>query len=195
MLTRAQTHKKRSLVEANLADNDQNTATKSIKLTTTAPPPQSPQSTNTKQSTLNNTTTATTCALQSSTSTPTKRRPATHRRRTELSDLKANATSFRHSLAHHRLHTANKSSGRLFSLQVVSATDRRLLCRVGVRWSDRVWAVKERLERRLGECVVWQQLWMDRNGWKAMQDGWTMAQCFNRQEDAMVRLKVVEPSW
>ena len=203
MLTRAQTSRKRSQVEADIAQQ-QERATKTTKLSAAAsaactplfqtpnklPKAASRSSPSATASLASGSITASPAALLTS---PSKRR---HRRRTELADLKANAASLRHSTTqpHHIRRLTNKSPGRLFSLAITSPTHPQL-CRLAVHWSDTVWRVKERVEQRLGECVVWQQLWMDRNGWKRMEDEWSMAECFERPEDAVVRLKIVEPSW
>ena len=208
MLTRAQTSRKRTLVEADIAQHQQRSA-KCARLSADSTPAMCDPCTQTGQTLVkpasdpsllstaatlsSNTTTAITAAHTAATHTlltsPTKRR---HRRRTELAVLKAAAASLRQPAAHHR--STSKSSGRLFSLTVTSPTHTSL-CRLAVHWNDSVWTVKERLERRLGECVAWQQLWMDRNGWKRMSDEWTLADCFDHQEDAVVKLRVVEPVW
>ena len=196
MLTRAQTSRKRSQVEANIPQQQQHRPTKTTKLAPPTPCLQ-PITTPNKPITPSNTATTPIAATSPAFVSPSKRRRQHRRRRTELADLKANAASLRHSTTNQaRLRRlVNKSTNRPFSLAVISTTSHTLLCRIAVRWHDRVWTVKERLERRLGECVVWQQLWMDRNGWKRTQDEWTMAQCFDRPQDAEVRLRIVEPMW
>ena len=204
MLTRAQTSRKRSLAKADIAQQPQRTSKHTrLSLPQTTPDCTALSHTADKHKAVLSSVPSASAAASLLVS-PSRRR---HRRRTELADLKASAASLQRRPRNTTLNPTHHS-GRLFSLTVLGTTTThhnnnnnnnnnhtRPLCHLAVHWTDTAFSLKERLERRLGECVGWQQLWLDRNGWRRVEDGWSMAQCFERAEDAVVRLRIVEPSW